>query len=130
MDVLAVTPRPPCGITVGVRRPRPGAAVVAVAGEVDEAEAQLLERTVAGLDAGVALVVVDLAGVSFFGSRGLAALVLAQDAARRRGVRVHVATGEGNRRVVRPLQITGVDAVVPVFATAAEALGERPGRAG
>ena len=125
MDVLGTTTRPPCGITLQVRAPRSGAAVVAVAGEMDEVEAELLEHAVGELAAPVELVVIDLTGVAFFGSRGLAALVIAQDTAQRRGVRVHVATGEGNRRVVRPLQITGVDSVVPVFATVAEALGDR-----
>lgn len=127
MDVLGMTAHPACGIVLEVHGPEGGVATVSVTGEMDAAEALLLERAVLDLCAAPDglrpdLVVVDLGGVGFFGSRGLAALVIGHDAARRAGVRLRVATGEGNRRVRRPVEVTGVDTVVPVFATVAGAL--------
>ena len=70
-------------------------------------------------------VVVDLGGAAHFGSRGLTALLRTQDAAARRGTRLHVSTG-GRRHIRRPLEITGIDAIVPVFATVADALAGSP----
>ncbi|MCX6462541.1 MAG: STAS domain-containing protein [Pseudonocardiales bacterium] len=121
MDVLDSCSGPSVGPEV--RRLGSGVAVVAVRGEVDAPEAALLEGAVADACAAAAdLVVVDLSGVSNFSSRGLAALVIAHDVVTRHGVTLAIATGEGNRRVRRPLEITGLDTVLPVFATVGEAL--------
>ena len=83
--------------------------VVEVRGDLDAMtapgfEAWVVERFAARTD-----VVLDLDGVAFLASGGIAALMgLAQKAARR-GVRLHL-TGRDNRAVSRPLQVTGLQA--------------------
>lgn len=132
MDVLDTLPGAPAP---EVRGPDGGVAVVLVRDEVDGPEAAMLERAVVDLCAAadrctppLVVVVIDLSAVSYFGSRGLAALVITRDAAIRRGVVLRVATGAGNRRVRRPIEITGIDTVLPVFDTLAQALAVPAGR--
>jgi anti-sigma B factor antagonist len=52
--------------------------------------------------------ILDLAQVSFLGSRGLAMIVAAGRAARAASADLRGVTGPGNRAVLRPLEITGV----------------------
>jgi anti-anti-sigma factor len=102
-----------------------GTVVVVVGGDIDAPEAAELESTLLGQIDAASLVVVDLGGAAHFGSRGLTALLRTQDAAARRGTRLHVSTG-GRRHIRRPLEITGIDAIVPVFATVTDALAGSP----
>jgi anti-anti-sigma factor len=125
MDARVTTVRPFGGCTLEVRGPDDDVAVVVVGGDIDAPEAAELERTLLDLLDAAPLVVVDLGAVAHFGSRGLTTLLRTQDAAARRDVRLHVSTG-GRRRVRRPLEITGIDAIVPVFATLADALAGSP----
>jgi len=80
--------------------------VVTVSGELDVASSQLLERELAKLQE-VALVVVDLRGLTFIDSTGLGVLVrahqLAQEQERRFGL------VRGNGQVNRLLSLTGLD---------------------
>lgn len=80
--------------------------VVTVVGELDVATSQELERELAKLNE-VALVVVDLRGLTFIDSTGLGVLVRAhqraQDGARRFGV------VRGGGQVNRLLTLTGLD---------------------
>jgi anti-sigma B factor antagonist len=97
-----------------VSRPRPGAVLLVVAGEVDTRTAPELE---AGLDTALeaaadgrgAAVVVDLGAVTFLASSGLAVLIGGANRASERGRRLHLVPG--TRAVARPLQVTGADAL-------------------
>ncbi|MCO1575165.1 STAS domain-containing protein [Crossiella sp. SN42] len=94
--------------------------VVAATGEVDllttPALQQALEQAVAGHPP---VLVVDLTGVSFLGSVGLAALVQILPAAEQ-GTKVRVVAT--SLAVVRPLTVTGLTDLLPVFATVDQAL--------
>jgi anti-sigma B factor antagonist len=99
-------------------------AVLAVAGEVDNAEAAAVESALDELlrSPRAAVVVLDLSGVTFFGSRGLAVVVNGARTAGHADIELRGATGTDNRRVIRPLDITGVDQTIPWFPTADDAL--------
>lgn len=99
--------------------------VITVAGEVDSVTAPRLGRSLDGVLATAAgVVVVDLVRVTFLASTGLSALLDA-----------HRATGPGSplrvvvdhaRPVIRPIQITGLDAVLTLFDSVEDALRGRP----
>ncbi|ANZ42584.1 hypothetical protein BBK82_08240 [Lentzea guizhouensis] len=97
-----------------------GVAVLHVGGEIDittadPLRAELSTRLAAGDD-----LVVGCTEVTFMDSTGLSALVTAQNHASRRGTRLIVV---GNHHaVLRPLQITHLDAVLTIAATSADAL--------
>lgn len=77
-----------------------------VSGELDVVSSQLLERELAKLH-GVALVVVDLRGLTFIDSTGLGVLVRAHQAAQEQGRRLGLVRGNG--QVNRLLSLTGLD---------------------
>lgn len=85
--------------------------VLAVSGEIDEAEATAFQDAAIALLQEYRSVVLDLSGVTFFASRGIAALVRVQRAADAADAALTVVTGPGNRAVLRPLQITAVDSL-------------------
>lgn len=96
------------------------AVVVQVAGEVDLVTADDLEEIVAaGIASGPTALVLDLTGVSFLDSAGLAMLVRGHAAA---GERVAFRVVATQRAVLKPISLTGMDAMLAVFATVAEAL--------
>jgi anti-sigma B factor antagonist len=99
--------------------PGGGVAVLAVAGELDNTEAEAVGSELHGLlrDPATELVVLDLSDVTFFGSRGLEVVVQGARAAEAAGTALRGVTGPGNRRVIRPLDITGVDQTIPWFPT-------------
>ncbi|MFR9801120.1 STAS domain-containing protein [Pseudonocardia sp. RS010] len=82
--------------------------VLAVRGEIDAAEAAAFQNAAIDLVRTAKHVIVDLTGVRFLASRGLAALVRTQRAAEAVGSTVAVVSG-GSRVVLRPMQVTGVD---------------------
>ncbi|MEU4742999.1 STAS domain-containing protein [Actinosynnema sp. NPDC023658] len=97
-----------------------GVAVVAVSGEVDMLTApQLRADVLRHLDAGETLVL-DMSGVSFLGSAGLAVLVEASQQAQRRGAEFRVVAVE--RAVTRPLAATGLGEVFSIFESVEQAL--------
>jgi anti-sigma B factor antagonist len=113
-------------LETAVSRPRPGAVLLTVEGEVDTLTADALE---AGLDAaleaasdeGGAAVVVDLSGVTFLASSGLAVLIgAAHRIESRSGDRLHVVAS--NRAVTRPLEVTGADTLLGTHADVGSAL--------
>jgi anti-sigma B factor antagonist len=118
------TPTESAAVRLRTRWVADGVAVLAVAGEVDNAEAAAVESALDDLlrSERPAVVVLDLSEVSFFGSRGLAVVVNGARAAERAGTDLRGATGPDNRRVLRPLDITGVDQTIPWFPTAEAAL--------
>jgi anti-sigma B factor antagonist len=107
---------------------RPGALVVVVAGEVDMLTSPQLRMAIDEALAKLAdrALVIDLTGVTFFGSPGLQVLAVA-------AIRVRRAGEEAALRVVathvalRPIQITGLDSVVRLYDTTDAALADRSG---
>ncbi|MFI6166195.1 STAS domain-containing protein [Nocardia sp. NPDC051052] len=100
------------------------AAVLTVDGEVDAASAPQLRSGIEdALGNKPALLVVDLSSVRFFGSAGLSVLLLAAEASAKGGFRV-VASAQ----VRRPIEVTGLDAVLEVFDNIRDALtsGDTP----
>ena len=114
---------PPGGQAVNVTVEHQGkASVLVVSGDIDMVTAPGFEKALIGaLRPRPEILVVDLTGVAFLGSAGLTALVAArQEAGEVTAVRV-VAKSSAT---ARPLQLTGLDQELPLFATREEALGE------
>ena len=65
-------------------------------------------------------VVVDLTAVSFLASIGIRELITNAKAQQQRGGRVVLFVGD-NVLVAKTLEVTGIDALIPMFANAAEA---------
>ena len=108
-------------IDVLVDRPVPGVVVATVSGEVDMLTAPNLRAVVTAELDDCKVLVLDLSGVGFLGSAGLAVLVEAAHEAERRQVELRlVANG---RSVRRPLEITGLDEVLTTFPTRDDAVG-------
>ncbi|MGW2954421.1 STAS domain-containing protein [Streptomyces eurythermus] len=104
-----------------VQRPRPGVAIATVAGEVDTRTADTLRREASGiLERGCPRLVLDLSQVGFCDSAGLSALIGLWHAAQAVGGALGLVNVPD--RLMRMLVLTGVDAVLPVHATAAEAV--------
>lgn len=104
---------------------RPAAVVITVAGEVDMLTAPQLRTAVDDAIARLAgrVLVLDLARITFFGSPGLQVLAIAAGELRRDDAApgLRVATG-GAHAVLRPVQITGLDAVLRLYDTVDAAL--------
>jgi anti-sigma B factor antagonist len=95
-----------------------GAAVLHVSGDLDLATAPRLEEAVA--DAGSAApIVIDLSGCTFLDSAGMRSLVNTSRSIQPEG-RVHVVTTDP--RILRVLEITGIDSVLAVHASVEDAL--------
>lgn len=94
-------------ITLSTSTSENGAVTVTVVGEVDTFTAPVLRSSLdAQLEQQPRELVIDLSGVQFLGSAGLAVLVETQKSARTRGVELRlVAT---TRAVTRPLEVTGL----------------------
>jgi anti-sigma B factor antagonist len=101
------------------------AAVVSVAGELDMLTAPNLRPAVSRFlsEGEYGLLVIDLADVKFLGSSGLKALIDVRDLATERGVPFRLVAA-GNRHITRPLEITGLDQELAVYATADDALSD------
>lgn len=103
-----------------------GTTIVAVSGEVDLMTADQLRTTLlAEVAARPAVLLVDLDGVEFLSSTGLAALALAHRAAVDGGVALSVVAT--SRATVRPLQVTSMTEELFVFASREDALAPRSG---
>ncbi|MFW3168875.1 STAS domain-containing protein [Geodermatophilus sp. CPCC 206100] len=100
-------------MTLTLRTGRDGAVTVSVAGEVDTFTAPTLRSAVdAELERRPPELVLDLRGVRFLGSAGLALLVQTQKSADSRGIVLRlIAT---TRPVIRPLEVTGLRAVFTI----------------
>jgi anti-anti-sigma factor len=98
----------------------PRADVLTVSGEIDLSNGSALAEDIAHhLDARPPVLVVDLRAVTFLGSTGLSVLVQAwQRGAPATALRVVA----NDRAVLRPMQISELDQVLPVYATVEEAL--------
>ena len=112
-----------------VSRPRPGTILLAVDGEIDTLTAARLQ---AGLDEAVDAsqadgsgVVVDLSGVTFLASSGLAVLIGGARRLADLGSRLRLVAA--SRAVTRPLQVTGADALFDIHDDVASAVVEAEG---
>ncbi|GGP95983.1 STAS domain-containing protein [Streptomyces pseudogriseolus] len=104
-----------------VQHPRPGLAIATVAGDMDTRTADSLRRKASEIiEEGCPHLILDLAQVRFCDSAGLSALIGLWHAAQAAGGALGLA--DVPDRLMRMLVLTGVDAVLPVHATAAEAL--------
>jgi anti-anti-sigma factor len=112
-------------LTVAVRHSERRAAVVVPVGEVDHSTAADFLAALDEAADGAELVVVDLAGVTFFSSRGLAALLALHS---RVPVLRLAGVAEGGL-VRRILSIARLDELIPSFPTVRDALAgaERDG---
>ena len=113
---------PPGGQTVSVAvEKHDRAAVVVVSGDIDMVTAPEFEKAlISALRERPETLVVDLTGVAFLGSAGLTALVAAHQEA---GDATVVRVVAKSSATARPLQLTGLDQEIPLFATREEALG-------
>lgn len=114
-------PSPQAPLDVVLTGPRPGVAVLGVAGEVDLATAPGLESAIdLAFDPPAPRVVLDLSRVTFLASRGLAVLLDAHRQAAEHDVRLEVVVEHPPVR--RVLEISGLVAVLRCHATLTEAL--------
>lgn len=95
--------------------------VVSILGEVDLVTAMIVQEALGKeLEARPAGLVADLSGVGFFGSSGLSALVATDN--RGKELEVPFAVVAGRREVLRPIEVTGLDELLDVRASVAEAV--------
>lgn len=101
-----------------------GGTVVRVAGEVDMVTSPRLQAALSRLLADrPPTLVLDLDGITFLGSSGLAVIVEADEEARETGVRFALAAS--TRGVLRPLEATGLAGLVDVHPDVTAALAGR-----
>jgi len=99
-----------------------GYSVVAVTGELDVYTAPALEEALGDLvDAGSVEVVVDLTGVTFMDSTGLGLLIKALKWTREHGGSLRIVAN--SEKVLRVFRVTGLDSVLALHETLAEATG-------
>jgi anti-anti-sigma factor len=99
---------------------RPGLLVLTFAGEIDALTLPILERELAASPPGTT--VVNLSQVAFLGLAGARALAAAAELATEEGGRLVVVAN--SRTLARLFRITGLAAVVPMFASLSDALRE------
>ncbi len=99
----------------------PGCAVVSVAGEIDmSTERAFRDGLAAVLARGAVRVVVDLAGVTFMSSSGIAVLLGTRRVLAEQGGLLVLAAPRGE--VAQVLSLTGVGGMIPVAASVADAV--------
>ena len=109
---------PPARLFVASRNVE-GALVVSIAGDLDMVTADQMEQAVeSALAQEPTVLIFDLTAVTFFSSPGLVALA----GARQRAVPASLMAVVAKRLVTRPMELTGLDHLVPVFGTVADAL--------
>jgi anti-sigma B factor antagonist len=102
-----------------------GHIIVALRGALDVADAVSVAAALAAVAARERDIIIDLAGLEFIDSSGVAALVRGRRQARDAGGELLLAAPQ--QQVLRILTLTRLIDVFPVHATVAEAVG-RPGR--
>ncbi|GAA4542089.1 STAS domain-containing protein [Pseudonocardia xishanensis] len=91
-----------------------GVTVLRVSGEIDTATVGRFADAVRASVGGAPTLVLDLSAVGYLGSRGLHCLAAAHRCATDLGTRLVVEPGRANRAVWRPLEVSGLDAVLEV----------------
>lgn len=112
---------------------RPEAVLVHATGEIDSSTAgELRSELVSALQqAGghdARLLIVDLNGVTYFGSAGLNAVLDCHKQGLRAGTSVRLVADNG--LVVRPIQVTNLDSLLELYSTLADALEGRESEQG
>jgi anti-anti-sigma factor len=112
---------------------RPDAVLVHVKGEIDSSTAgELRSQLEAALrQAGgheSRLLIVDLEGVTYFGSAGLNAVLDCHKQGLRTGISVRLVAG--NDLVVRPIEVTNLDSLLDLYPALADALEGRESEQG
>ena len=111
---------------------RPDAVLVRVTGEIDSSTAgELRSHLEASLEQADThesrLLIVDLQGVTYFGSAGLNAVLDSYKQGLRAGTSVRLVAD--NDLVVRPIEVTNLDALLELYPTLPDALeGREPGQ--
>jgi anti-anti-sigma factor len=104
---------------------RDGAVVVAAQGEIDTSN---VDNFVSRLDVALKaagehpsrVLVIELAEVTYFGSAGLNSILACYEQGLAENVAVRVVVD--NAEVLRPIQVTNLDTVLPMFETVANAI--------
>lgn len=105
------------GVQVRAAEPAVGTVVLAIAGEIDVAQADAVRRAAEPrLGRGVRLVL-DLSDLAYLGSHGIAVLADLDVAARARSGVLVVVTGAENKAVLRPVALTAMDQVLRLAPT-------------
>ena len=99
-----------------------GHAVVMLRGELDLADAAEVAAALTAISAGEPRIIVDLAGLEFIDSSGVAALERGRRQARRAGGDLVLAASR--QKVMRILALTRLTEAFAVYATVEEAVGE------
>jgi anti-sigma B factor antagonist len=111
-------------LRIAIEQGTPDLAVVQLAGDLDLLTAPLLhERLWPLLTQRDRTVLIDLSGVAFLGSAGLSELAAASDTAGRHGTVILLVAN--SRAVLRPLEVTGLHTLFPIFDSVESALHER-----
>ena len=97
--------------------------VVEVRGDLDTMTARSFDQGLRERWGGAADVVLDLDGVVFLASAGIAVLMGLRKDAPRQGARLHL-TGRDNRAVRRPLQVLGLEAALDLQVNARAVVAE------
>ncbi len=108
-------------IGLAASHPAQDVTVVSVSGEIDMLSAPALRTYVSSNLVDNGTLVLDLTGVSFLGSAGLAVLVEAAQESRTRAIAFSVVAAD--RAVTRPIVATGLGEVFNVHRSLDEALG-------
>ena len=112
MTAVFADPQPTDLVTIQISGD-PSSPHLTVSGEIDSSSAPVFRAQLeALLDGDASGMTVDLTGVTFLDSAGLCALALAHRRAAARGVALRVLAA--SRAVIRPLQITGLWALLQV----------------
>lgn len=121
--------RQPHELGLSVEHPAPGVSVVRPVGEIDMLTAPTFAQAFRDeLTTACSLLVVDLAGVEFLGSSGLAALI---EARQRAGETATVLLAGAQRPIVaRTLRLTRLDQLFAWYPSVSEAVGTVDARAG
>lgn len=112
---------------------RPDALLVHASGEIDSGTARQLRsqlesalQRAGGQDS--RLLIVDLNGVTYFGSAGLNAVLDVHEQGLRAGISVRVVADNG--LVVRPIEVTNLDSLIELYPSLPDALEGRESERG
>jgi anti-sigma B factor antagonist len=114
-------------LQVTVEQAEGGASVISLAGELDLSTIPAAERRLFTELENGAGVVVDLTGLSFIDSSGIALLIQAFRAAEE-GPQMHTVIAAGSQ-VERVFRLAGIDRALPLYLERAQALGALNGKA-
>lgn len=108
-------------IQVGVERGASDTVLVRITGEVDMATGEIMaHRLTEVLAEAVEVLMVDLTGVTFFGSTGLSVLLQVHEQSQRQRVDLRIVADQ--RLVVRPMEIGGLAGVFRIHPSVPDAL--------